>query len=271
MIELILFSIAFIGSLLAGLWDLKTTEIPDEIPTLMAVFGVFIWLVSGNLYGLALSVVFGLSFLGFGWLLYKAGQWGGGDAKMLSAIGFLLPIMNNAYFGLSFFFNLFLVGLAYMIVYSLALGFLNKGTFSRFGREFVKEKIVLIAFIALLLLAAITSAYVFIFNYTLLLELVTIPYLLFVAAFLVIFWKYSKIVENCIFKRKIPVAKLRIGDVLLESKQWDGVEEADLQRIKRSGKRFVTIKEGVRFGMVFPIALLVTYTVGNIIFLLIGM
>jgi Flp pilus assembly protein protease CpaA len=265
MIELILFSIAFIGSLAAGLWDLKTTEIPDEIPTLMAVFGVFLWILSGNLQGLLFSLAFGTAFLVFGWLLYKAGQWGGGDAKLLSAVGFTLPIMNyassniiNNFFAINFFFNVFFVGLFYMIVYSVALGSLNRGTFSMFGRNLVKEKITLVSVVVLTVISLITFFAFPIF---------AVPSLfLAFAALLILFWKYSKIVESNIFKRKIPVSKLRVGDVLVDSRRWDGLTEEEVSTIKKSGKRFVVIKEGVRFGMVFPIAVLVTYFFGNILF-----
>lgn len=263
MIEIILFSVAFIGSLLAGLWDLKTTEIPDEIPTIMAVLGVFLWLLSGNLQALLLSVVFGLAFLGFGWLLYKAGQWGGGDAKLLSAIGFMLPMVNGTFFAIDFFFNIFIVGLIYMIIYSITLGVMHKGTFSRFAKNLIEEKIVLVSVVVFLVASLIIFAI-----YP---EIVIMPLFLVFAALLIIFWRYSRVVESNIFKRKIPVAKLRIGDVLMQSKQWDGIDEAGLKRIKRSGKKFVVIKEGVRFGMVFPIALLVTYLIGNVIFIFVGM
>jgi Flp pilus assembly protein protease CpaA len=263
MLELILFGIAFIGSLAAGLWDLKTTEIPDEIPTLMIALGVALWLMSGNIYGFALSMVFGISFLLFGWLLYKAGQWGGGDAKMLSAIGFLIPLFGGRLLALDFFFNLFFVGLFYMVVYSVALGFLNKGTFSTFGKAMTREKIISAVVIALIVVSGLTFVFIS--------ESMVAAELLLILALLMLFWKYSKTVENNIFKKKIPTSKLRVGDVLLESKQWDGISEEDLAKIKRSGKKFVTIKEGVRFGMVFFIALIVTYFAGNIIFFLVGM
>jgi hypothetical protein len=46
MLELIAFTVALIGGFAAGLWDLKTSDIPDEAPALMATLGLFIWYVN---------------------------------------------------------------------------------------------------------------------------------------------------------------------------------------------------------------------------------
>ncbi len=264
MLEIILLSIAFIGSLAAGLWDLKTTEIPDEIPALMAVFGIFIWFVS-DIWMLALSLAFGLAFLALGWLLYKGGQWGGGDAKLLSAVGFLLPTLGSQLFALSFISNIFIVGIGYMVVYSIALGALNRGTFSAFAKNIRKDYAAIGAIVAAAILLPVMLATGF---YS---EFPAMAWTVALLLFLVLFWKYSKTVEEKIFKKRIPASRLRVGDVLLESREWDGITEQDIARIKKSGKRFVTIKEGVRFGLVFPITLVVTYLFGNLILLWVGL
>ncbi|MBI5061445.1 MAG: prepilin peptidase [Candidatus Aenigmarchaeota archaeon] len=264
MLEIILLSVAFIGSLAAGLWDLKTTEIPDEVPTLMAALGIFIWFVS-DISILALSLAFGTAFLLFGWLLYKAGQWGGGDAKLLSATGFLLPSIGGQLFALNFLFNLFIVGLGYMVVYSLALGILNRNVFTAFWSSLAKDKPVLAStgLVAILLIATIiTQSY---------LEFPSMVWMLVLVFFLLFFWKYSKTIEEKVFKKKIPVSQLRVGDVIVESKQWDGITEEELKKIKKSGKKFVVIKEGVRFGLVFFITIIVTLLFGNLIFSFVGL
>ena len=40
MLEILFLVVAFIGSTAAGLYDLKTTEIPDEIPYTMMAVGI---------------------------------------------------------------------------------------------------------------------------------------------------------------------------------------------------------------------------------------
>jgi prepilin signal peptidase PulO-like enzyme (type II secretory pathway) len=83
-------------------------------------------------------------------------------------------------------------------------------------------------------------------------------------------WKFVKVVEEVGFKKKIPVSQVRIGDVPLDFKVWEGVTEKDLAKIKKSGKKYIWIKEGVRFAPAFPLALLFTIFYGDIILLLIN-
>ena len=99
LIESILLFTAFLGSSIAGIIDLKTTEIPDEIPYIMMGIGILGNSIKSYIFWsytpIMLSIIFGLLFLGFGFILYYTGQWGGGDAKILSAIGFLLPQFSS--------------------------------------------------------------------------------------------------------------------------------------------------------------------------------
>ncbi len=143
MLELVLISLALIGSFVCGVIDLKTTEIPDEIPTAMALIGVLIWsfisLSKGELLPVFISALVGTAYLTLGWFFYLTKQWGGGDAKLLAAIGYLLPIwVTDAVgilpFALAYLSNVFVVGLAYMIVYIILLGLARKKVRKVFGR-----------------------------------------------------------------------------------------------------------------------------------------
>ncbi|MEM7825783.1 MAG: hypothetical protein QW412_02915, partial [Candidatus Aenigmatarchaeota archaeon] len=89
-----------------------------------------------------------------------------------------------------------------------------------------------------------------------------LPLVFIVSIFLI--WKFTKSVEEVGFKKKIPVSKLRVGDVLAESKIWEGITQRDLMKIKKSGKKFVVIKEGVRFAPAFSLALLFTVYLGDV-------
>lgn len=263
--------VALSGSTLAALWDLKTTEIPDIIPHLMILFGIlfhtFYSLYHENFSFLVYSLVYGLSFLGFGFLLYFLGQWGGGDAKVLAAIGFLLPLYpssNFISFPLSFLFNVFFVGAVYIILYTLIFSFMNRKIWGFFFKEMRGyAKTLAVGSLSLFILLLATNFYFFsirlkenlIFSFS-------IPLL---TSLLIIIIKFAKIVEDHGFKKRIPVSKLKVGDVLLESKVWEGITERELKRIRRSKKKYVWIKEGVRFGPVFPLALILTLFYGDFI------
>jgi len=279
MLEVLLFVVAFIGSAAAGFYDLKTTEIPDEIPYVMIAVGIIGNIVQSYLswsyWPFIYSVIAGLGFLGFGFVMYYLGQWGGGDAKILSTIGFLIPTYQSTKlilpFSVSFFFNVFLVGAVYMIIYAFALSIINKEIWSTFFNDLkANAKMVLIynsALVASIILMGLLFARYFEFlpltTFTIFVVIIALA-----SAGLYILWKFVKAVENVGFKKKIPVSNLRVGDVPEYYKIWEGVTEKEIKKIKKSGKKYIWIKEGVRFAPAFPLALLFTLVFGDGILLL---
>ena len=268
---------AFAGSTISAIWDLKTTEIPDSIPYIMIAIALITYGVQsyaeGNYWVIGNSLIVGLSLLGFGFLMYYFGQWGGGDAKLLSAIGFLLPVMPIGFsslrfpFPLSFLFNLFLVGAVYMLFYALVMAASNRRIVSKFLNDvkssskilFLSSASLFFVFIFLNLLVATTFSIAIDADF--LVKNSVIP--LVATIFIVLIWKFAKAVEEIGFKEKIPVSKLKIGDVPIYFKLWEGITEKELRKIKKSGKRFIWIKSGVRFAPAFPLALLFTLLVGD--------
>ncbi|MBU3896438.1 MAG: A24 family peptidase [Nanoarchaeota archaeon] len=123
MFELIYIVIALIGSLICGIWDLKTTNIPDKVCWIMIALGIIIHAVEGP-SSLISSLTVGGIFLIFGLIMYYAGQWGGGDSELLVAIGFLLPsasVVTYFPFPMSFFFNFVMISALYSPIYVLYL------------------------------------------------------------------------------------------------------------------------------------------------------
>lgn len=277
MFEIILIITAFIGSVAAGIIDLKTTEIPDQIPYAMAAIGILLHgaeaFSAGSYTPVVSSFVFGLGFLAVGFLMYYTGQWGGGDAKLLSAIGFLLPSLPLVFtknllfpFPISFFFNLFLVGAVYMLGYAVFLSFKNTKIWKIFFSDLKANAkmftvINIFMLIGLFALGLLTANLFYPLTLSEIVKSEVFVMVIIVGLFLV--WRFTKTVEDIGFKRRITVSKLREGDVLLESKIWEGLTTKQVEKIKKSRKRYVWIKEGVRFGMAFPLALLFTFFVGD--------
>ena len=275
------FFTALIGSFLAGIWDLKTTEIPDEIPYTMILIGIIFYgiqsFVEWNYWPLLNSFLVGLCLLGFGFIMYYSGQWGGGDAKILAAIGFLLPSSNlfSTFFPfpISYLINVFLVGAAYMILYAFILSLMNKKILFKFFEDLKSSAnfLALGSFFLFVFLIGVNYYLINFFQLKFELSLLVRNSLLPIFATLILFiiWKFAKIVEEVGFKKRIPVKKLKVGDVLANSKLWEGITEKELKKIKKSGKKYVEIKEGIRFGLAFPLALLFTYYFGDGLFFLI--
>lgn len=278
MFEPIFLSVAFIGSSLAALWDLKTTEIPDRIPHVMIAIALVLYgtqsYLTWSYWPILKSLTVGLSLLGFGFLMYYFGQWGGGDAKILSAMGFLLPELPKEFtkelllpFSLSYTVNVFLVGAAYMILYALVVALINRGVLTKFLEDMkANRKVLSIGSIALFIAFlsinwSLINYFGITFDVSFILKNSLLP--LFATIGLFILWRFSKTVEAIGFKKRIHISKLKVGDVLNESKLWEGITKKDLGKIKRSGKKYVVIKEGIRFAAAFPLALFFTIYFGD--------
>jgi len=286
MIDLILLGVAFVGSVLAGLIDLKTTEIPDEIPLTMAVIAIVGFAVKSFLvwsyWPVLTSIIVGLGFLGFGLFMYYTGQWGGADATMLSAIGFLVPQLPQGItieimfpFAVSFFFNVFLVGTLYMAIYSVILAFKDRKIWDAFVDDMKVNSALIFSVVAaaMFLILFMTS--------TIQQEMLKINISLITWVLgLLVFWRFARVVENVGFRKRISTKKLREGDMLGEdvkigskvfgSKLIEGLTKEQVKLIKKNRKH-VTIKDGIRFAMAFPLALLFTIYFGDGIVLLLGL
>jgi prepilin signal peptidase PulO-like enzyme (type II secretory pathway) len=225
------------------------------------------------------SLLAGIPFLAFGFLLYYFGQWGGGDAKLLAAMVFLLPtkpsFLNFNFllpFPVTYLLNVFYVGAVYMILYALMLALIDRRILEEFFKK-VKASASLLSLTVLACFLAFFSVNWYFANVigiekdlVFLLRNSALPLTLLVC--LLLLWKFVKVVEDVGFKKRIPVSKLKVGDVLLESRQWEGITKEELRKIKKSGRKFITIKTGVRFGPVFCLALLFTFFYGDITFFL---
>jgi len=283
-LQLLPFAVALVGSSLAAAWDLRTTEIPDEIPYVMIAVALFFYgvqsIFTSSYWSIVYSAAAGLALFGFGFVMYYFGQWGGGDAKLLAAIGFLLPVATGFGtnlmfpFPASYLFNVFFVGAAYMLTYAFVLAARNRKIISEFRRDVKASSSVFLTASSTLFIALIAVNW-FLYNYFRIqpeISSIIINSIMLTTATVGLFliWKFARAVENIGFKKRISVKKLRVGDVLLSSKVWEGLTEKELKKIRRSKKRYAWIKEGVRFGPTFPLALLFTFYFGDAIFVLLG-
>lgn len=270
MLELLLIAIAIIGSFAAGFYDLKTSNVPDKVCVSMIILGLIIHTISGiitnDFSNLLYSLLFGGLFAAFGFLMYYTGQWGGGDGELLVVIGILLPKLSlaNTYFpfALSFFINSFFIGAIYSIFYSFIITYKNPKIAKSFFKDLKGFMLIpILFFLCLSILLLLVSQHLASF----------VSLLFFI---LIIFYKFSKSIEQEFYKR-IPVSKLRVDDMIGEDiprlkiykKVIKGLTKEEIRKIKKM-KKFVIIKEGIRYGLVFPLTLIFTLFLGDIFFLL---
>jgi len=275
---------ALIGTTIAAIWDLKTTEVPDQLPYIMIAIALLFYgyqsVVELSFWPILNSLTYGLVFLGFGAFMYYIGQWGGADSLILSAMGFLLPVAPQGFtstilpFPVSYFINMFIVGAVYMMLYALVLALRNRTILSGFVTDLkASVNILVVGFIGLFILfyvAGLNINKIFYGSVDFTRAFYMSLYPLFSVVVLYIVWRFAKSVELHGFRKRVPISKLKVGDMLLSEKKLVGVTKEQIKALKKSGKMYVDIKQGVPFAVAFPLALLVTLFYGDLIFVLIN-
>jgi len=276
---------AFGGSIVAAGWDLKTTEVPDEVFYAMFGIGIVYYIyqsfLAASLMPFLMPVIFGGVMFAIGYTMYKLGQWGGADAFLLTAVAFLLPAVPASLgfsgqtffpFPISFFINVFLIGTPYMLAYAAIIAIRSRKVQQSFSRDMKASAKTYTMFSAVLFAFLSAVSYYLGQAFSLQLspfEIIRNSLIPVIAALgLFVIYRFGKSVEDFAFKKKIPVGRLRVGDVLLDSKEFIGMSARQVAAMKRSGKKYVIIKEGIRFAPAFPLALLFTLLYGDAIFLL---
>ncbi len=227
--------------LIAGILDLKYTEFPDWLPyglvcSVLVLKAINSYL-SSDFSALFTSLIFGSVFLLFGLLLFWLKFWGDGDAWLFGSLGFLFPDPFRTLFCFS------TVSFVYLLLYSLVLGVKNRKKL-KLRQELRKAKAFLLSSFLLLPL----SLYLFL--------LLSNPLVLLIfplAFFLALYIPYAKQLEERVFRKRIPGSQLTLKHIPLEN-PWRDLKPEELERLKK--KRWVWVKEGVRFTPVFFLTLL---------------
>lgn len=268
MFEVLSVSLALIGSSIAGICDLKTTEIPDWASLGMIVLGLLISgvqsVVHWNYIYILRSASVGAGFFTFGFLMYLAGQWGGGDAKVLAGIGALVPSLPSFAtagslfpFPLTFLVNLFLIGAAYIIFYALGFAFLHKEILEDLWMELKQDyrTIVLLPLLpvfVLIFLALYVGGGDYLYSF-----LILVPGIFA----LLILLRFLRVIEEKGFKTRIDTEDLKSGDMLANP-----VKEIDMS--PESGDDLKEISMILCSIWILPVIMALVKFTGNIYFYL---
>ncbi len=283
MFELALALIGMLGFGYIGYKDLKTTEFPDWVPYAMIASTLLVkvvaFLTANDVSILTSSLINGLLLFGIGYILYFIGSWADGDAYALGALGFLFPLkisfLSPAYFfplPLVLVSNVFVIGGVYMIAYALFLGVKNAWVMRYFRNDLRKNARKLAAAVALAVAFAFGSFFFFVksFGINAYEPLLSIPAgFVAYAVFMLILWRYVKVIDQKVFVRRIPASKLGYGDIPVSSKLLRMPDPALIRKLRAKGG-YVKIKEGVRFTPVFLLAFLLALVYGDVIYLILS-
>jgi len=253
-----LWILALVYIIFAVIQDFKTREIANWLTFSLIIFALgfrlFYSLFSNDGFQFFFSGLMGLGiFFAIGNLLYYGKVFAGGDAKLMIALGTILPIFPNIFSNIQGFFDFFLIflimGFLYILLSSLFLCVKNFKSFKKeFSKQLRKNKklifVVLSVSIIFLLLGFVQTIFFI------------VGILMFSTSNLFL---YSKAVdESCMIKR-IKTKNLREGDWLYSNvkigkkeikAKWEGLNKKDIKELRKKLKE-VRIRQGIPFSPVF--------------------
>jgi Flp pilus assembly protein protease CpaA len=265
MIEVIfLIVLAIVWMIFASVQDLRYREVANWLNFSLIVFALgfrFFWsLFSEQGFMFFYQGLIGFAiFLALGNLFYYLRLFAGGDAKLMIALGAVLPFSENFYFNLrifAWFLVIFLfVGAVYGLIWSLVLCLRHFNNFKKeFSKLFDKNKKFVYWVLVFGLFLMILGFIDFLFFWFGILVFI-LPY----------FYLYAKAVDECCMIKEVEVGKLvegdwlyknlKIGNAVVKAK-WDGLNKKEIEILKKN-KKNVLVRQGIAFVPVFLIAFLI--------------
>lgn len=276
--DIVISTIAIIWLIAASITDIKKREVPDWLSFSLITLGLATRLIASLLFsnfsyffysliGLGIFIAIGFSF-------YYAKVFGGGDAKLLIALGacfgsrpFFAKTPTSFYpepFLLTFMVNLLFLGAIYGIFFSAILALKKKKEFCLAYKKIDKNyKIFYFVFAFLIFVFAIIT------------KLYNLISLSVILAFLPYIFSLVKASEKLMIKQK-SWHELAEGDWLVKEIKIKnkiikptvhGLTKKDIQEIKKANKK-VLVQDGIPFVPVFLVALLVSMFLGNLLLLI---
>lgn len=295
LLDILLVISIIIYLLIASIFDVKTREVPDLLSYSLIVITLSIRLLfsilSKNFSFFFAGLIGFVIFFIVANLMYYTKQWGGGDAKLLMGMGaalpnypqslvqYLNPSLNQIPFLLTLFLNLIIIGAVYALVYSIIISIKNKGKIKKEfisiinSKNFAKARKIIVFSSLLVLIFSLIQPKAII-KVIASLCIISVLFLFY----LIVFLKAS---EKSALIKKIDVKKLTPGDwithkiikkeMLYDPKKGYGVTQKQIEKIVSSGIKQVEVKQGIPFVPSFLVAIILTLTIGNIIFKFIGL
>ncbi len=258
---LFLIALGAVWIVFATIQDFRKREVANWLNFSLIAFALsarfFYSLFLENGFNFFYQGLFGLIiFIILGNVLYYSHVFAGGDAKLMIALGTVLPFSDSLLINIKIFVLFiglfFIVGSVYGIAYSLVLMTCN---FANFRKEFSKQ---------LKLNKKIIRTFLIAGGLILVLGMVEklLIYLGLLALIFPFLYVYAKSIEEGIMISKVKVSEitegdwlytdLRVGKKVIRAK-WDGLSNEEIALIKRKFKK-ISIKKGIPFIPVFLIS-----------------
>lgn len=256
--------LAFIWIVFATVQDLRKREIANWLSFSLIIFALgfrfFYGLFSETGFNFFYQGLIGLGmFFVIGNLLYYGKMFAGGDAKLMIALGAVLPFSEIFSTNLKIFILFFLIflftGAFYSLIVTMVLSLKNFRKFRKeFNAQLKKNKKIIypVMFFGLVLMAlGFVKSLLFAFG----VFVFILPY----------FYVYIKSVDESCMIKKVKTFNLEEGDWLYKNVRvgkkliianWNGLDRKDIRLIKKRYKA-ILIRQGIPFTPVFLISFLI--------------
>lgn len=262
MIEVIVLSVlAILWMTFASIQDVKEREVANWLSFSLIIFALgfrffYSLFVEGNFTFFYQGVIGFAIFIVVGHMFYYSKLFAGGDAKLMIALGAVIPFSRSFFTNLysmgGFIFLFLLVGTIYGLAWSFFYCLKDFKHFKKeFSRRFMEKRRVFILILGLTILA----------------HFFIVGGLFIGTIFLIILvlYIYSKSIDEVSMVRLIKSEHLREGDWLYKDVQigkktirakWGGLEKKDIASIKKKHKK-VWIRYGIPFVPVFLMSFII--------------
>ena len=282
---LLVSAVAFFFLFLASVCDLKNGEIPYKITlgfaSVMFILAAILFLNSGN-SGLILNpIAIGVGYFAVAYFLFKLGQWGGGDVKLLLGVGLTFGLLNALNFQwntplvpyyIVYFIDLGLLAMPYALLYMIVLSVRKPAVYLKFLSNLKSKSIIasiLLGALAPLLLSIYTGL-----DFFLLFSLI-LPLFVLLSVFL-------RTSEEELMSKTVSVKQLKEADSLAQDLVYKGrkiaskrdIEGLTLEQVALIKKLAaqskvpskIKIRWGVRFAPMLFLAFLLTAYAGDLLY-----
>lgn len=270
--NLFLILLGFVWIVFAVVQDLKKREIANWLNFSLVIFALgfrfFYSLFQDNGFAFFYQglIGFGIFFV-IGNMLYYGKVFAGGDAKLMIALGAVIPFSENFLVNvdslLTFFLFFLIAGAFYGVFLGVILGIKNRKDFIReFSKQFKKNKCVFYIFIVLGIISLVLSFVQIFFLYIGILMFI-LPYIYFSAKSIDESCMVKKVKTNLLMEGDWLYKDVRIGKRTLKAK-WGGLTKEEIRFLKKR-KKEILIRQGIPFSPVFLISyfgLIINYLAG---------
>lgn len=265
--------------LIATITDIKTTEVPDWLTYGGIAAGIGLHLVSAVVEWSWRPLVSGglglLIFVILGYIMYYAGQWGGGDSKAMMAVGALLGFeLAFDHISVAFLINSLFVGAVYGIGWMIFIAVKKHKKFLPYFSKLAHKKGYVIArysSLTVLVVLGVASYFVAdpILRILLLLLAVFVPFMTYMMLLV------KSVEKSCMIRSAKPSELLEgdwiVKDVMVKGKRIAGPKDlgitkwqiSELKRLSKKRKIKILVKDGIPFVPSFLIAYVLTLLIGN--------